>query len=269
MTRFAFFTYLVFAFMLISLMAPLAMAAGDPVDITADTALEWDRKNAQYIARGNASATQAGTTVKADKLIARYDNSGGGGSTDLTEIEAVGHVRILNGDVTLYGDNGIYNMIDGTARLTGEDLRMENADSVITADDAFVYDTTAQTVTATGNAVATRGDDRLESEKFIGYMVQDENGQTALDRIEVPQNVTIITPQERVTGNTGTYNPTKEVATLRGDVKIRQGENELNGARAEVNLQTGISRLFGLENDGGLPGRVRGVFYPKSDDSGE
>ena len=53
------------------------------------------------------------------------------------------------------------------------------------------------------------------------------------------------------------------LATLSGNVKITRGENQLNGAVAEVNLNTGISRL--LSNRGAQNGsRVRGLFTPKN-----
>ena len=53
------------------------------------------------------------------------------------------------------------------------------------------------------------------------------------------------------------------LAQLTGGVKITRGETQLNGERAEVNLNTGRSRLL----SGGE--RVKGVFLPKAAPTGD
>jgi lipopolysaccharide export system protein LptA len=55
------------------------------------------------------------------------------------------------------------------------------------------------------------------------------------------------------------------VATLVGDVKISRGENQLNGGYAEVNLNTGVSRLLGAPPDSDAKARVRGLLRPRKD----
>ena len=104
----------------------------------------------------------------------------------------------------------------------------------------------------------------LKTEKLIAYLAQDENGKSDIKRVEAPQFVTIKTAKETATGNRGTYNVKSDIAELKGDVKIMQDKNELLGERAEVNMKTGLSRIFAATDDNGTPGRVRGVFYPKS-----
>ena len=56
-----------------------------------------------------------------------------------------------------------------------------------------------------------------------------------------------------------------DLATLTGDVRLTRGSTQLNGDRAEVNMDTGVSRLF-TTKDGQR--RVRGVITP-DDVSGE
>jgi lipopolysaccharide export system protein LptA len=236
-----------------------------PVDISADQALEWDRQNARYVARGNARAVQGDMTLKADELIAAYDADSGSGVNELTEIKALRNVEILDGKMTLYGQQGNYDLVTGLARLTGDDLRMVSEQAVITAKDYFEYDGNAQKVIARGDAVVVQGDDRLETAYFIAHINENADGDMVVKTIEAPEKVVIITPKERITGDRGTYDTVNEIAILRGNVTITQGENILTGERAEVNTKTGISRLFAPKDEQGLPGRVRGVFYPKSE----
>lgn len=50
---------------------------------------------------------------------------------------------------------------------------------------------------------------------------------------------------------------------LTGKVRILQDKNWLEGTRAEVDMNTGISQLFAEGSSTG-DGRVKGVFYPKA-----
>ena len=95
------------------LAAQLLNAPNDnlPLQVQADSGIEWQQNNQLYIARGNAVATRGPSEVHADTLIAHYrevkgapaaaanppDNSGGnpGGNTEIYRVEAEGHVTML------------------------------------------------------------------------------------------------------------------------------------------------------------------------------
>lgn len=257
----------ILTFLLVFIAFPVLAQQGggsQPVDISADEALEWDRTGARYIARGNARAIQADTVVAADVLTANYDPADAG-ATDLTDLTAEGNVQIINGAATVYGQNAVYNLVDETAKVTGDNLKMTHQNMTVTATDHFLYDAKAGTVTAVGNALVTQQDKKLKTNRLVAYLEQNAEGKSEIKRIEAPGFVTITTATEVAVGNSGVYNVGRDIATLNGDVKITQEKNELLGEKAEVNMTTGVSKIFaGTEKDG-MPGRVRGVFYPKSD----
>jgi lipopolysaccharide export system protein LptA len=58
----------------------------------------------------------------------------------------------------------------------------------------------------------------------------------------------------------GTYDVDTEMATLKGNVRLTRGKNQLNGAAAEVNMKTGVSKLHAAP---GADGRVRGLLVPE------
>ena len=78
-------------------------------------------------------------------------------------------------------------------------------------------------------------------------------GQNEIVQIEAFGDVEISSPQEYARGDQGIYYVKEELAILTGQVRITQGETQLNGQRAEVNLATGVSRLLPTEG-----GRVQG-----------
>jgi lipopolysaccharide export system protein LptA len=234
-----------------------------PIDISADDALEWDRKNAKYIARGNAKLVQGDTTLLANRLEAKYDAKSGD-SSELTEIEAFDNVEILNDGVRVTADKGIYDLGTEVAKLTGENLKMISKDYTLTAEQYFEYSALKNFVKAVGDAQILQNGDRLRTNVLIAKLGTDANGATIVKTVDAPGFVRIITENEVITGARGQYDAISQIAVLTGDVKITQGQNVLSGERARVDMKTGVSQLFAAENEKGLPGRVRGVFYPKS-----
>ncbi len=93
-----------------------------------------------------------------------------------------------------------------------------------------------------------------------------EGGALDLERADAYGHVVLTTAEEVVTGDRGDYNAETGIATVSGSVKITREGNELDGGYAYVDLNTGISKLFG-----GVPGgtgdqRARGTFVPEKKD---
>lgn len=268
-----------------SFAADIAASASDaPVEIFADKTLEWDRAKKTYTARGNAVARQGSMQVKSATLTAHYtegSNKEASVGSEITKLTADGAVEISSPPYTAHGDTAVYDVTTGVATLTGEDLKIQTPTENLTAEQRIEFNTANNRLSAVGDAKAVRGTDSLTSEKLDAFFKQGKDGKTALDRITADKAVTIKTARETVTGDSGVYDVTAGKASLRGRVRILQGENWLEGTRAEVDLKTGISKLFadgkplpgrsslivdGVERAPVAPvgdGRVRGVFYPK------
>ena len=232
-------------------------SGGSPVEITADSGIEWQSKNNAYIARGNARAAQGDVAVHADKLTAFYRENPNG-STAVWRIDADGNVRIVTPTQRAYGDKGIYDVDNGILVLTGA-VRLETDTDRITARDSLEYWEKKNIAVARGNAIAQRGDNRLRADILTAYFVKDKEGKSRVKQVDAFDNVVITTPDEIVRSSRGVYDVDTGVARLTGSVKITRGENQLNGDSAEVNLNTGVSRLYGGAQGGG----VRGIFTPE------
>lgn len=271
-----------------SFAADIAATNNDaPVEIFADKTLEWDRAKKTYTARGNAVARQGNMQVKSSTLTAHYADGGnnaastGGMGAEITKLTADGGVEISSPPYTAQGDVAVYDITTGIATLTGDDLKILTPTENLTAQQRIEFDTSKNRLSAIGDATAVRGTDSLKSDKLDAFFTEGADGKIALQRITADSAVTIKTAKETVTGDSGVYNAAAGTATLRGRVRILQGENWLEGTRAEVDLKTGVSKLFadgkpipartslivdGVERTPVAPvgdGRVRGVFYPK------
>lgn len=234
-----------------------------PLIITANKSLEWNRTTKQYIARGNAIAKQGTLEISADLLTGEYANAKGKtGSGQITKLIAEGNVVITSEQSNAIGDRAIYDVIKGQAVMTGGNLKMTSVDQTVTATDRFEYWVQDGKLSAHGNAVVERGDDKLTAESIAAWFVPEtEGGARVMDRAEATGNVVITTPTDKATGDKGTYSRQTNTAELLGKVKIENGQNILEGNRAVVDLATNISKMFaGSAEDG----RVKGTFYPGS-----
>ena len=254
------------------LAAPLSAAAqggavtagSSSVQINADDGIEWRRDEQVYVARGNAVARRGDLSVRADRLLAFYREVAG--ETEFYRIEAQGAVVVELPEDTAYGDEGVYYSDRRVAVLTGDDLRLEMAGGdLVKARDSLEYwqDFEGRPVAvARGDASMTSGDRLIEAETLTASFTEDAAGERALDRVDALGDVRIRTPNEFARGNEGIYYAIDQLAVLAGDVKITQGANQLNGDRAEVDLETGVSRLLP-----GSGGRVKGLLAPRGNET--
>ncbi len=248
--------------------------AKQPIEVTAQKSLEWNRNARLYIARVKAVAKQGTTELRGDTLTAKYVEGKNGKNMTITRIDADGNVTIISDGSTATGQKGFYDVARGYSELTGDNLSLTNTTDVITARDKMTYDANRNEMNAYGNARAVRGDDIITADQMIGRFAKDANGKSQMKEMEAIGNVVITTPTDVLHGDRGIYHAATNKATITGNVRIDRGPNVITGARGEVDLNTNISRIFGgagapgtTGTSGGTgDGRVRGVFYPDSQD---
>ncbi len=232
-----------------------------PLEITADESLEWHRNDLFFKAKKNVRASQGGTTLISDILVAKYRESKTS-NIDIHTIQATGRVQIVSANSKAYGDKAIYSVDKGYAVMTGNNLKLVSDDQTVTARDKFQYWVNKGRLEAIGKAVAMREGDRLEADKLIAIF-DEKNGKRTLRTLQAIGNVVITTPTEVLTGEKAIYQAKTDIAEISENVKITKGPNTLEGAKAQVNLKTNISKIFGSKEPGG--GRVKGVFFPRSE----
>ena len=247
----------------------LSSSSKEPLEITADGSLEWLRGQQQLVAKRNALAKQGDASVAGEKLTALYREGTSGRKFEIYQVHADNNVLLQSRDSTVTGDNAVYNLDEGLATMTGENLKMISPDQTVTAKEKFEYWVEDGRVNALGNAKVVRpkpegGTDTLQADKISAVLKENEKGEQVLHSLEAIGNVIITTPTEVVTGAYGIYKTDTNKAELTGGVKIKRGPNILEGEKAIVDLNTNVSTLFG-QNQGAGDGRVRAVLYPDSE----
>lgn len=253
----------------------VVIAAGNARAIRGATTVFADRLIARYRERGGA-APAAGSAPQAA--------FGGGG--EIWRLEADGNVRIVTGTDRAEGDRAVYDLDRRVLVVTGRALRLTNGQDTVTARDAMEYWVDRRMAVARGAATVTSPERSLTADTLVAYFLettadaqrpaaapQDQAraqprgaapppalapGSGRLDRVEAFGDVRIRTATEFVRGDRGIYMPGTGIARVAGNVGITRGQNQLSGAVAEVNLNTGVSRLVPTPG-----GRVAGFLVPE------
>ncbi|MFI4948965.1 MAG: LptA/OstA family protein, partial [Alphaproteobacteria bacterium] len=154
-----------------------AVAASDsqPIQIQADSGIEWQQDAHLYIARGNAVAIRGPGEVHADTLIAHYREAKGGntgGNTEIYRIEAEGHVKLIRGGQIVVGDRAVDDVDRAITVVTGKGLKMTTPTDVVTARDSLEWYDQTQVAVARGNAVAIRNGKTIKGDVLTAYFVK-------------------------------------------------------------------------------------------------
>ena len=104
---------------------------------------------------------------------------------------------------------------------------------------------------ARGNAQAFSADKNLKADVIVAYFKKNKAGKSSIHRLEAFDNVKIKTATEHAASDRGIYNVKSGIATLTGSVMIVRDGNQIDGCKAEVNMNTGISKMFSCAGQGG------------------
>src|SRR5438067_3695178 len=158
--------------------------SSQPLDIQADSGIEWRQNEQVYIARGHAIAKRGGAEVHADTLVAHYRQikpggapaAGGanavGGNTEIYRVDAEGNVTMTRDASTVVGDHAVYDVDQALAVVTGKGLKLTTATDTVTARDSLEWYDQKQVAVARGDAVAIRNGRTIRADVLTAYMIK-------------------------------------------------------------------------------------------------
>jgi lipopolysaccharide export system protein LptA len=283
---------------------PVEIYADKGIEWHQDASAYVARGNARAI-RGETTVYGDTLIAYYRKAPAGTADSGGNGElgsgTQIYRVDADGNVRIVSPSGTAYGDHAVYDVDKAILVMRGKNLRLVTDRDTITARDTLEYWQNQDMAVARGNALAV-SDDRKISANILTAYFRDQNGRdkngkagapkggespappaakgpktasgaktapgadSNLDRMYAYGNVVITTPQEVAIGDRGVYNARTGIAVLTGAVKITRDKNQLNGAAAEINLNTNVSRMLSAPGEASAP--VRALLVPGNKNGG-
>lgn len=256
-----------------------ARAVRDQVTVQADELVAHYRKKAGP--PGQPTPAAAPVVPQGGQAVGGEADSSG---NEIYRVEAVGGVQIFTPTDRAVGDRAVYDIDQAVLVLTGRNLKLTTPNDVLTARDSLEYWAQKKMAVARGDAVVVTNDaKRLAGDTLVAYTEDSAPGGAPvrpaaakapaagdpgagsdplgasgkLKKVEAFGHVSVRTATEIVTGDRAVYVPDTGIARLGGNVRITRGQNQLNGAEAEVNMKTGVSRLL---SSPGL--RVQGLVLP-------
>jgi lipopolysaccharide export system protein LptA len=268
------------------------IARGDAKAIRGNVTVTADRLTAWYRKKGAAGSPGA-TPPAAQPVSQPAAGIGGDTSTEGNEIyrlQADGNVHIFTQTDQAQGDRAVYDLDQAVMVITGKNLKLTTPNDVLTARDDLEYWPQKHMAVARGDAVVVTNDaKRVAADTLVAY-TQDAapaaNGAAQastppatgvtqasakapddpmaasgkLQKVEAYGNVSVRTQTDTVTGQRGVYVPDTGMARIAGNVQITRGQNQLNGAEADVNMKTGVAKLVASN-----AGRVHGLVLPNDE----
>lgn len=138
-----------------------------------------------------------------------------------------------------------------------------NAPVDVTADRIEVQDRADRAIFA-GNVHATQAEMTLETPRLtVAYSggASGPNNNVQIHRLDAAGGVVVKSPSETARGDFGIYDLDRKLITLIGNVQLNRENNQVNGSRLVIDLDSGRAVV-----DGGPPGvnssggRVTGHF---------
>jgi lipopolysaccharide export system protein LptA len=137
-----------------------------------------------------------------------------------------------------------------------------NAPVDVTADRIEVQDRADRAIFA-GNVHATQAELTLETPRLtVAYSGgSGDNSNVQIHRLDAAGGVVVRSPSETARGDFGIYDLDRKLITLIGNVQLNRQNNQVNGSRLVIDLDSGRAVV-----DGGPPGvnssggRVTGHF---------
>jgi lipopolysaccharide export system protein LptA len=240
-----------------------------PVEVTSDNGIEWQRGNQVMIATGNAKASRGTSHIEADTLRAYYKKNKKGGS-GLSRLDAVGQVIITSPTQRITGETGVYDLEQAIIVVTGKKVTLISGKDKISATQQMEYYEKKEMAIARENASVLHDGKLLRANTLVAFFSKDKNRKTQVYRVQAFENVRLVTKTESIWANKGIYDVISGIVTLNGDVRISRDGNQLNGDHATINLNTGISKLLSApvtaspKSSSRKKKRVRGYLVPKT-----
>ncbi|WP_366655430.1 LptA/OstA family protein [Fodinicurvata sp. EGI_FJ10296] len=240
---------------------PFGSSSDEPIEVDAAEALEWFEEEQIYVARGDARMRQGDGTIYGDVLTAHYRETEDG-ETEIYRFVAEGNVVAENPTERATGDRGVYELDDDVFVLTGSEVSYETPIERVTASDRLEYWQSRNLARAIGDAMAVNKEDgnQISADELVAEFGENDNGDRSISVVNAEGNVEIITDTDVAHGDEGVYDLRTGIATLTGNVALTRGDNQLEGDVAEVNMNTGASRLLSSGEEG-TGDRVRGLLF--------
>jgi len=157
----------------------------------------------------------------------------------------------------------------GAVQIHAQAIAAHNSRAPVTyAADRIELQDKQNRVVLSGNVDITQADLRLRAARTL--VTYSDVGDLEIQRMMATGGVTVSRGSESASGDVAVYDFNRRIITMSGDVRLRRGNDTLNGGRLVIDLASGVSSVDGRVSgsssatgsgaSSGSGGRVSGSF---------
>jgi lipopolysaccharide export system protein LptA len=199
-----------------------------PLLIESEQGTMCDHKTHTCTAIGNVKVTKGEFRLECQKLLVVYREPPEGLASkkpEIERIEATGNARFTGRP----GEQAFAPRIIYT--LATQQLILESPQHSIASQKKNAYPSLAA-LAALPRVI--KDQNLLIAPKITVFLAVDSHGKHTINRIKADGRVLISTPDEITMGDSGIYEPDKQLATLKGNVYVTHKKGQLSGSKAQT-----------------------------------
>ena len=244
--------YILFFLILINFKSALAYQKSNQFKVEADKSIEYFEKQKIYVASGNAKASKGNFSIKAERITAFLGKTK---SSNITDIEAIGNVIIMNQNTTAKSSFATYNFKNKFIILKGNNQSIESRKFRLLSKNFISFDDINKIANSEGDVkLFLSGPISITANRINANFDKINNN---LISANAKGNVKIKTKSETISSNSAKYDSNTDIISLKGNVIIKRDKSILTGEKGYMNLNTRKSRIESSKSK-----RVKGVFSP-------
>lgn len=147
------------------------------------------------------------------------------------------------------------NLIDFKGK-TDSVIKLKKGKMAVQTKGGLHIDRTKNTLTGQKDVRIVHQENVLTADTVILYYTENKNNRVRL--ITASGNVVLDNGKNKITGDSGTYNPLTQEMEMTGNVRLYQGKSFVTGDKATLDMKTGESRLLKKEQ----ADRIKGTLDP-------
>ena len=220
--------------------------------VEADKSIEYFEKQKIYVASGNAKASKGNFSISAEKITAFLGNTK---NANITDLEAIGNVIIINQNTTAKSNYATYNFKNKLIILKGKNQSIESKKFRLLSKNFISFDDINKIANSEGDVILfLRGPISISAKKISANFDKINNN---LISANAQGDVKINAKSETITSNSAKYFNNTDIISLKGNVIIKRDKSVLTGEKGYMNLKTRKSKIESSKSK-----RVKGIFKP-------
>lgn len=165
------------------------------------------------------------------------------------------------------GGLALGSVMAGGMVLNAQTIASHNTRAPVSFDAGSIdFDDRANRVVLAGGVTVQQAGLTVRSQRMLANYTDD--GSLDVARITANGNVVVTRGNERASGDVAIYDFNRRIITMSGNVQLSRGSDVLRGGRLVIDLASGLSTVDGrgaVSNDDGSSGRVTGTFSVPQD----